>query len=134
MQAWEDDLLLLSQKRAAARSAASEAKFHLLGWPADALYINSLHSWAMRASPRDADALSGREPPFWGEEEKWMREQTPLIKKAARELGARERGEIKTLEELGFNFEAWKRAGGEVGMGEGETVGGGAGDTAGSEV
>jgi len=91
----------------------------------------------MGASPRRADAGDappGKEPPFWGEKEKWMRERTPLIKKAARELGARERGEIKTLEELGFDFEAWRRAGSEVGMGDGAMAGGGAGDAVGGEV
>jgi len=38
------------------------------------------------------------------------------------------------LEELGFDFEVWKRAGGEVRMDEGAIAGGGAGDIVGSEV
>lgn len=132
MQAWE--AALLERKRA--DPAAGEGKFHLLGYPDDADYINSLHAWASRAAPlrpppenpAAAGSLSGvgeKLPPFWGEEECWVRERTPLIKKAARERGARERGEMRTLEELGFDFRGWKRE--RKGEGRGEGVGNGEG-------
>jgi hypothetical protein len=113
MKAWEEELLERKRRDGKGR----EGKFHLLGYPEDAEYINFLHDWALRASPgrkyhanTDEDSQSnGKVPPYWGEEEHWMRERTPLIKKAARELGAQRRREIRTLKELGFDFEAWKR-------------------------
>jgi hypothetical protein len=92
-------------------------KVHVLGYPVDAEYINFLHDWAMSASPvapgkglkapgqSQQDGGNGKEPPFWGEKECWVREKTPLIKQAARELGPKRRGEVRTLEELGFVFE-----------------------------
>jgi hypothetical protein len=46
----------------------------------------------------------GRRPPFWGEKEKWTRARFPLIKKAAQALGDR-RSQVKSLEQLGFDFE-----------------------------
>jgi hypothetical protein len=121
MKAWEDERL--GRKRRDGVGSDGERKFHLLGYPEDAEYINFLHDWALQASPlRAHDSSSSgsnpgteykhvveKMPPFWGEEEHWMRERTPLIKKAARELGARRRAEVKTLEELGFDFGAWKR-------------------------
>jgi hypothetical protein len=124
MIAWEEELL----ERKRRDGGGGEGKFHLLGYPEDAEYIDFLHGWALKASPgckygadTDEDSQSsGKAPPYWGEEEHWMRERTPLIKKAARELGAQRKGEIRTLKDLGFDFEAWKREQeeikGEVGM------------------
>ncbi|KAJ5970994.1 uncharacterized protein N7479_000912 [Penicillium vulpinum] len=80
--------------------------FNTFGFPLDADYINSLYelsSYAARVDGLDNDG-HGKRPPFWGEKEKWTRARVPLIKKASQALGTR-RGEIKTLEELGFNFE-----------------------------
>jgi hypothetical protein len=113
MKAWEGELL----ERKRNDGMGGEGKFHLLGYPEDAEYINFLHGWALSASPGrgcGADTgedgqSSGKVPPYWGEEEHWVRERTPLIKRAARELGAQRRGDIRTLKELGFDFEAWKR-------------------------
>jgi len=80
--------------------------FNTLAFPLDATYINSLYELSSRAARRDGLENDGRgkRPPFWGEKEKWTRARFPLIKKASQALGSR-RGEIKSLEELGFNFE-----------------------------
>jgi hypothetical protein len=90
--------------------------FHVLGYPADAEYINRLYEWAGRAVRREGlegEGLEnegrGKMPPLWGEETCWVRERTPSIKLAARALGD-ERGKVRTLAELGFDYEAEKAA------------------------
>lgn len=96
-------------------------KVHVLGYPADAEYLNFLHGWALKASPMPAQPISPRydggltgeegqnlnrekEPPFWGDESCWMRKRCPEIKKKARELGPTRRGGVKTLADLGLYF------------------------------
>ncbi|KAJ5639658.1 uncharacterized protein N7484_007520 [Penicillium longicatenatum] len=80
--------------------------FNVLGFPLDAEYINSLHDKSSAAVHRDGLEKhgSGKQPPFWGDKERWTRERVPLIKKASQALGSRRKG-ITTLEELGFKFE-----------------------------
>ena len=51
---------------------------------------------------------SGKEPPYWGEEEYWTRERFPAIKKAFQSFGDG-RHSKRTLEDVGFSFEAWKK-------------------------
>lgn len=80
--------------------------FNILAFPLDAAFINSLYelsSHATRKNGLENDGY-GRTPPFWGEKEKWTRARFPLIKKAAQALGDR-RAQVKSLEELGFDFE-----------------------------
>ncbi|KAK4956059.1 monooxygenase [Elasticomyces elasticus] len=81
--------------------------FHLLKFPKDADYIDGLHDWAMSAELGEG-GVRGKEPPYWGEKEYWMRERFPAIKKAFQDLGEGRRG-TRRLEEIGFDFEAWKR-------------------------
>jgi len=50
----------------------------------------------------------GKEPPYWGEKEYWTRERFPAIKKAFQALGE-DRHKIRSLREVGFDFEEWKR-------------------------
>ncbi|CAG8020276.1 unnamed protein product [Penicillium olsonii] len=80
--------------------------YNILAFPLDADYINSLYELSSRASQKEGLENEGRgkEPPFWGERERWTRARFPLIKKASQALGDR-RGEIKTLEQLGFDYE-----------------------------
>ncbi|KAI3199141.1 hypothetical protein DTO012A9_1606 [Penicillium roqueforti] len=80
--------------------------FNTLAFPLDADYINSLYELSSHAARKDGLENDGRgkRPPFWGEKEKWTRERFPLIKQASQVLGSR-RGEIKALEDLGFDFE-----------------------------
>lgn len=77
---------------------------HILGYPADAEYINSLHDWALSATPRSGLDNDGRGklPPYWDEETCWVREMTPRIKAVARALGPEDRKSVRTLGELGF--------------------------------
>ena len=97
MKAWEDNLLK--------ETNGGERDFHLLLFPKDANYINAMYDWSMSAS--DAKT-KGKQPPHWGEKEYWMREKFPEIKKAFQDLGE-DRRQVRTLEELGFDFEKYKK-------------------------
>ena len=108
--------------------------FHLLKFPKDADYLNMCHDWAMTASG-EANVVNelsrrrmsssaiyqyerpslnglktsgGKEPPYWAEREYWMRERFPAIKKAFQSFGE-ERDTKRTIEDVGFDFEEWKR-------------------------
>lgn len=96
MRAWEDNLLK--------ETNGGGRDFHLLKFPKDANYINAMYDWSMSAS----DAEKGKTPPRWGEKEYWMREQFPSIKKAFQDRGEG-RHQVRTLEELGFDFEKYQK-------------------------
>jgi cation diffusion facilitator CzcD-associated flavoprotein CzcO len=70
--------------------------FHLLPYPKDANYINSLYEWA--ESARDEFK---KQPPYWGAKECWIRERFGKMRKAFVDGGKK----AKTMEELGFRFE-----------------------------
>jgi len=74
--------------------------FQVLGYPADANYINEMHDWAALSENQ-----SGKKPPRWGEKEFWVRKQYLEILKAFVDNG----GTATTMEELGYDFEAEKR-------------------------
>jgi len=78
--------------------------FHVLKFPKDAEFINMMHDWA--AGAEDEGAV-GKKPPRWGEKEFWTRERFPAIKKAFQGLGEG-RHEVRSLGEVGFDFEAWR--------------------------
>jgi thioredoxin reductase len=80
---------------------------HKLEFPKDAEYVNEMSGWAMSARELET-RHAGLTPPVWGEWEFWVRERVPVMKKAFKELGEG-RGGVRTVEELGFSFEAWKR-------------------------
>lgn len=82
---------------------------HNLAFPKDMIYINRLHGLSMRARrvPRLENDGAGKQPPYWGAEKAWTRERFPMIKLASRALGE-ERHKVKTLKELGFDYEEWK--------------------------
>ncbi|KAF2712169.1 thiol-specific monooxygenase [Pleomassaria siparia CBS 279.74] len=103
MRAWEE---------ATITEKGSGKSFHNLAYPRDAEYINRLFEHSMSAVTDRRLGLEndgrGKIPPYWGEEKRWTRERFPMIKKAAQALGER-RFEIRSLPDLGFDFEAWKR-------------------------
>lgn len=72
-------------------------------------YINKLHDASLSAekNPQLANDGVGKIPPYWDEEKAWIREQFPQIKLASRKLGDRKH-EVKTIADLGFDFQAWK--------------------------
>lgn len=94
MEAWEEQKL---------KDTGGGRDFHVLKFPKDADYINELYRWSM-----SAEGHGGKDPPFWDEKAYWMRERFPAIKKAFQDLGEG-RHEVRSLEEVGFSFDEWKR-------------------------
>ncbi|PWY79637.1 FAD/NAD(P)-binding domain-containing protein [Aspergillus heteromorphus CBS 117.55] len=101
MRAWEDSTIA---------EKGNETPFHFLSFPLDADYLNFFHDWAARAEPRQglANDGNGKQCNYWGEKQKWIRRMLPEIKRTFLEK-AQERDSIKTLEQLGYDFEKWKR-------------------------
>jgi len=92
MKAWEEEV----------ESATGGGRaFHILKFPQDADYINTMYDFAMSA---DDGKIKGKTPPRWDARLYWLRENIPLIKKAFQERGEG-RHEIRTIEELGFSYE-----------------------------
>ncbi|KAJ5795213.1 hypothetical protein N7457_001812 [Penicillium paradoxum] len=85
-------------------------QFHLLPFPMDADYLNFLYDWAEKAIRRPGLSNNGQGKlgTRWGERERWMRANFPDIKRAFMQQGHK-RSSIKSLAELGFDFEEWKR-------------------------
>lgn len=108
---WSGRLSLPSQSEMASweeetsKETGGGRDFHLLKFPKDANYINAMHDWAMSAEDGES---KGKEPPFWGEKQYWMRERFPAIKKAFQDKGD-DRHHITSIEELGFDFEEYKK-------------------------
>ncbi|KAJ6022163.1 hypothetical protein N7540_007667 [Penicillium herquei] len=84
--------------------------FHVLSFPMDAEYLNHLYHWAAAAEGRPGliNDGKGKAGTCWGDRERWMRALFPDIKRAFVQKGD-QRSEIKTLAELGFDFERWKK-------------------------
>jgi cation diffusion facilitator CzcD-associated flavoprotein CzcO len=114
-RAWSARLTLPSKKEMKAWEKAEidakgdGKKFHLLPYPMDADYLNFLYDWAQNATPRPGLSNNGQGKlgTWWGERERWMRALFPDIRRAFVQRG-NDRGEVKTLAELGFIFEEWK--------------------------
>lgn len=102
MEEWSSDL---------ARRRGNGKIRHILSYPADLEYINYMYDLSMDAKIVPELGLDndgkGKIPPYWGEEQGWVRERMALIKLASRQLGDR-RHEIKSLAEIGFDFEEYK--------------------------
>ncbi|KAI8286382.1 Thiol-specific monooxygenase [Colletotrichum sp. SAR 10_98] len=114
-RAWADRLTLPStaemrEWEAKMLKDKGESKMlHNLAFPKDLDYINMLHARSLEAVKREGlenDGV-GKIPPFWDDEKRWTRERFPLIKIASRKLGEK-RHEVTTLEQLGFDYKAWK--------------------------
>jgi cation diffusion facilitator CzcD-associated flavoprotein CzcO len=101
MKAWEDSVV--SEK-------GPGKAFHLLPYPLDAEYLNFLYDWAERAKPRSGleNDGKGRMGVRWGGKERWIRAHFPDIKQAFSSAGDR-RHSIRTIEQLGFDPDSWKK-------------------------
>lgn len=100
MRAWEKRLL---EDRGDGKAA------HILNFPEAADYLNMLYDWASSATPRkglgnEGMGLMGTR---WNDKSRWMRSRFPAIKKAYAERGEN-RVFVRTVEELGFDYEKWK--------------------------
>ena len=85
--------------------------FHVLPYPTDFEYHDSLVEWAERAEGEGRGKGKERK---WDEKEYWARGRFPAIKAKFTERGEG-RHEVKTMEELGFDYEVWKREQGKNG-------------------
>lgn len=96
MQAWQ------SSRKA---EIDSDRNFHLLPFPKDGEYINSLSKWALSAQTKEGliNQGKGKIPPTWGKWEFWCRENFPAIRRAYGQLGE-ERRHITSIDEAGFHF------------------------------
>ena len=80
--------------------------FHVLPYPTDFEYHDSLVEWAGKAD--DEERGKRKKERKWDEKEYWARGRFPAIKAKFTERGEG-RHEVKTMEELGFDYEVWKR-------------------------
>ncbi len=94
MSRWEEDTIT---ERGAGKA------FHKLPFPKDFEYHNELVDWATRATGR-----GGKMPMRWSAKERWARGRMAAIKGAFADKGDARHG-IKTLQELGFDYDAWLR-------------------------
>ena len=74
-------------------------KFHEMRTLEDMDYHNAMIDWAESASP----SAFGKIPKRWNDEDYWARERFAAIKKAFADKG-KGRGEVKTMDQLGFNY------------------------------
>lgn len=104
MEAWVED-----QHRIKGEGKA----IHVMTSPEDVDYVNRLHDISGTAAKAVDLSLenegSGKKPPYWNLETRWIREQVPKIKLASRAVGER-RHELRTLKDLGFDYEEWKKS------------------------
>ena len=93
--------------------------FHVLPYPTDFEYHDSLVEWAATAQGEGCviGEGKGKRERKWDEKEYWARGRFPAIKAKFAERGEG-RHKVKTMEELGFDYEVWKREQGRNGNGE----------------
>jgi cation diffusion facilitator CzcD-associated flavoprotein CzcO len=101
MQKWERDTIA---------EVGDGRNFHLLPFPKDGNYMNAMSQWSLNAPPKEGleNDGKGKIPPIWGEWEFWCRENFPAIRRAFGEFGEK-RHQIKSVEEVGFSFEDFKK-------------------------
>jgi len=104
----QEDMVEWERKRV--QEMGNDKRFHYLTSPEDIGYVKMLAEWAESASGED-DGL-GKAPPRWGQKQEWMRMRIADMKRAFIERGEK-RKEVKTLEEIGFDYEKWKRKEGD---------------------
>lgn len=90
---------------------------HIMGFPEDVDYVNRLFDLSGTAKEAAAEkglenGGKGKTPPYWDRETRWVRRRVPEIKMASRAVGER-RHELRTLKDLGFDYEEWKKTAGE---------------------
>jgi cation diffusion facilitator CzcD-associated flavoprotein CzcO len=101
MRAWEKAML---EERGDGKG------MHTLNFPQDVDQLNMLYDWAAFAPTCEGleNGGVGLMGTRWDERLRWMRSQFPAIKRAYAERGE-DRFSVKTVEELGFDFERWRR-------------------------
>lgn len=100
MRQWEADLV---------HQKGDGKYFHLKKFPEDAAQINELYAWAQQARKRGRleNGGVGKLGTTWNERLVWMRSKFPDIKAAYARRG-KDRLQVRTMEELGFDFDEWR--------------------------
>ena len=106
-------------EREVVRKRGGGRAFHVLPYPTDFEYHDFLVEWAARAQGEGGGKGegNGKRERKWDEREYWARGRFPAIKAKFAERGEG-RHKVKTMEELGFDYEVWKREQGRNGNGE----------------
>lgn len=101
MKAWEDTQVA---------EKGSGTAFHYLPFPQDGNHINMLYGWAAQAETRDGLAHdgNGKQGTKWGKREMWLRSVFPEIRRRFVAKGP-EKHNIKSVVELGFDFDRWQQ-------------------------
>jgi hypothetical protein len=94
MQMWEEKTI---------EEAGGGKGFHNLNYPKEFDYQRTMFDWASQAKGNQ-----GKLPVRFGERAAWARQRFPAIKRAFAALGPA-RSSVHTLEELGFDYEQWRR-------------------------
>ena len=97
MKDWEEHLV---------KEKGAGKAFHVLDFPMDFEYHNEMVEWAQRAE--DEGAGRGKISAKWNERETWARGRFPAVKRKFVERGQARR-DVRTMEELGFDYEEWVR-------------------------
>ncbi|KAL8656756.1 MAG: hypothetical protein Q9226_002570 [Calogaya cf. arnoldii] len=97
-------------KRKRYANRGSGKSFHKFGYPADVDYMDEMLELCIQATRKEGLINSGlgKLPPNWGEKERWTRQRIHEIKTAVQDKG-NARHDVKTLEDIGFDFDEWKR-------------------------
>jgi hypothetical protein len=110
---------MVEWERSRVEQMGNDKRFHYLTSPEDIGYVEMLARWAESADG-EKDGV-GKTPPRWGQKQEWIRMRIADMKKAFVERGEK-RSEVKTLEEIGFDYEKWKEEEGDGGQGTAEHV------------
>ena len=97
----EPSMLAWEEERIAARGSGK--KFHNMSSLEDFRHHNELYNWAAQT-----DLKVGKMPHRWNAKEFWIRERIWAIKGAFAEKEEEGR-KVKTIEELGFDYESWRK-------------------------
>ncbi len=100
---------MLDWEQGVLRAKGDGKYFHLKKFPEDAAQINQLFDWALKAERKEIlenDGI-GKLGTGWDERQVWIRSRFPDIK-AAYSAKDEDRCKIRTIEELGFDFDKWR--------------------------
>ena len=92
---------MVSWERARIEDQGDGKAFHQMNYPQDFIYQNELIDWAAQTSDE-----VGKTARRWGERDSWLRSKLGVLIGAYRERGE-EREKVTTVEELGYDFDAW---------------------------
>ncbi len=97
--------------------------FHVLGYPKDAEYINTMSTLATNADTAyelQTGENIGKTPPFWDKRMCWIRKYTPVLQKRVGHLPLEEAAQFHDVEDVLSSYEEYKAGNAWYGREEGE--------------